>query len=329
MFVDLSDSTAMKQGREPEEWLGSVFEFIRRCEYLAGITSGTVVKRIGDEVMLTFAQCGDSENFVEKLISDAVMSRHRYKVSVDTGKAYHFRFISHLEDDPYGPVVDRCARIARLAMSGCLVCSSDYLGLVQVKDKYVEGGIFTPKGFESPVKLFVRSLIEVDSSVYLQPLMAALRENSLENYGYRYTSRQVTPAQITTMTSSIARPFLARELLNVPRLPLNLEQLTQAREIAADKRAFQRDLVGYFVEWEGAITKIERRDDYIHLDLKVPGDYWDVGVTLPLTYWEVLKTLRIGGFLRVRGVIERYSSGVWLNYADVQVVSKGSADLLA
>ncbi len=63
-FVDLAESTQMKQDREPEEWLGFVFDFIQRVDQLAKLADGTVVKRIGDELMITFKDVRASEQFV-------------------------------------------------------------------------------------------------------------------------------------------------------------------------------------------------------------------------------------------------------------------------
>ncbi|MEP6911961.1 MAG: adenylate/guanylate cyclase domain-containing protein [bacterium] len=49
-FIDLSDSTALKESSQPEVWLGYVYKFIRTIERLVRQFGGTVVKRIGDEV---------------------------------------------------------------------------------------------------------------------------------------------------------------------------------------------------------------------------------------------------------------------------------------
>jgi class 3 adenylate cyclase len=67
-FVDLAESTRMKQF-EPEEWLGFVFEFIRCVDELASVADGTVVKRNGDELMLTFNGVQASARFVDSLVS--------------------------------------------------------------------------------------------------------------------------------------------------------------------------------------------------------------------------------------------------------------------
>ena len=101
-FADLAESTQIKQDREPEEWLGYIFEFIKRVDQRARDADGTVVKRIGDELMVTFKDVQASERFVDSLITDTVLQTYRYKIAIDYGSAYHFRFDEHLADDPYG-----------------------------------------------------------------------------------------------------------------------------------------------------------------------------------------------------------------------------------
>jgi class 3 adenylate cyclase len=86
-FVDLAESTQMKQELKPEEWLGFVFEFIKRVGQLAIVVGGTVVKRIGDELMLRFDDVQASENFVSSLITDSDLKIYGYKVALDYGKA--------------------------------------------------------------------------------------------------------------------------------------------------------------------------------------------------------------------------------------------------
>src|SRR5712691_4508633 len=81
-FVDLAESTQMKQDHTPEEWLGYVFEFIQRVDQLARGADGTVVKRIGDELMVTFNDVQASERFVDSLISDTALQIYRYKIAV-------------------------------------------------------------------------------------------------------------------------------------------------------------------------------------------------------------------------------------------------------
>jgi class 3 adenylate cyclase len=200
-FVDLAESTQMKQDREPEEWLGYVFEFIKRVDELAKDAAGTLVKRIGDELMITFTDVQASERFVDSLIGDIVLHTCRYKIAVDCGSAYHFRFTEHLPDDPYGLVVDRCARIAAYAGADTIICTGEYRNHVGNPAHYVSMGTFALRGFRNPEELFARSLIEVDSGEYLKPLVSMLNEETAN-------SRLATspPSHATSCSSAALAP---------------------------------------------------------------------------------------------------------------------------
>ena len=191
-FVDLADSTQIKQDRQAEEWLGYVFEFIQNVDQRARDADGTVVKRIGDELMITFKDVQASERFVDSLITDPTLQMFRYKIAVDFGSAYHFRFIEHLPDDPYGPVVDRCARIAKYAGAGTVICAGEYRNQLGNRGHYVSMGSFALRGFRKPEELFARSLVHVDSEEYLKPLVSVVNEESQRVQGYRFLSRRLT-----------------------------------------------------------------------------------------------------------------------------------------
>ena len=116
LFVDLADSTTIKQKLAPEEWLDFIFGFIETIGEHAKKNKGSVVKSIGDEVMLSFDLVSDAEKFIEELLKDQDLNgKYRYKVAADYGEVYHFQFEQSLSLDPYGTAVDRCARIAKLA----------------------------------------------------------------------------------------------------------------------------------------------------------------------------------------------------------------------
>jgi class 3 adenylate cyclase len=101
-----------------------------------------VVKRIGDELMVTFKDLAGAECFVDSPVTDTVLQTYQYKIAVDFGSAYHFRFVEHLADDPYGPVVDRCARIAKYAGPSTVICSRAYRNRVANPAAYVSMGNF-------------------------------------------------------------------------------------------------------------------------------------------------------------------------------------------
>jgi hypothetical protein len=106
-----------------------------------------VVKRIGDELMVTFKDLAGAECFVDSPVTDTVLQTYQYKIAVDFGSAYHFRFVEHLADDPYGPVVDRCARIAKYAGPSTVICSRAYRNRVANPAAYVSIGNFALRGW--------------------------------------------------------------------------------------------------------------------------------------------------------------------------------------
>ena len=163
----------MKSDMEPGDWLGLVYEFIRRCDHIAKLTSGTIVKRIGDEVMITFQKTEDSEKFINLVTVDTSLENHNFKIGLDFGEAYHFRFLEELEDDPYGTVVDRCARITKYATNRAVLCSEEYYNSVVFKETYLPAGDFYLKGLPKLSSLYARSLLKYDSTDFLKPLPAS------------------------------------------------------------------------------------------------------------------------------------------------------------
>lgn len=95
-------------------------------------------------------------------------------------------FFEHLEDDPYGSPVDRCARISKLARSGVIVCSRQYReGLGERADPYIRLGPFKLLGIAEPQEVYVRRQQNVDNSeAYLKPLLDALNDPSMDRPHY-------------------------------------------------------------------------------------------------------------------------------------------------
>ena len=63
-FVDLANSTAMKGQFPPDQWLGYVYDFLQTVYGHTRSSGGTVVKRIGDELMLSLRTVADAEKFL-------------------------------------------------------------------------------------------------------------------------------------------------------------------------------------------------------------------------------------------------------------------------
>jgi class 3 adenylate cyclase len=321
-FVDLAESTQMKQDREPEEWLGYVFEFIQRVDQRARDADGTVVKRIGDELMVTFRDVQASERCVDSLIADTVLQMYRYKIAVDFGSAYHFRFIEHFPDDPYGLVVDRCARIAKYAGAGTVICTSEYRAQLGNPAGYVSMGNFALRGFHKPEELFARSLVEVDSEEYLKPLVSAVNDEGLHVEGYRFGGGKLTASFVREFGEGKVRPFLARELLNVPKLPYSPSEFYEVTGGLMEK---EHEFFGNFVEWEGTFESFTRGtfDITVFLGIGTYPSYHHLFLRLPLSYIELVKVLNKGQRLRARGIIDEILIGnISLNYVDFETVAE-------
>ena len=325
-FVDLAESTQMKQDREPEEWLGYIFDFIKTVDQRAEDADGTMIKRIGDELMVTFKDVQAAELFINLLITDTVLQKMRYKIAVDYGSAYHFKFKEYLSDDPYGPVVDRCARIAKYVRAGWVICTFEYRNQLDDPANYFPMGTHPQRGFPKPIELFARSIVNVESENYLKPLVSMLNEISLRYQGYRYVSREFTGDFLRSSGEGEVRPFLARELLNVPKLPYSPKQFEEILCNANNRKEKGREFLGYFIEWEGKVSSYNLEYNKIVLILDFNEGLLllhSLFLHLPLTYFEIVKTLRKGQRLRARGIIfEIFIGTIQLNYVDFEITEE-------
>jgi class 3 adenylate cyclase len=326
-FVDLSESTQMKEDRKAEEWLGYVFEFLQRVDQLARSADGTVVKRIGDELMVTFKDARASECFIDSLIMDTILQMYRYKIAIDFGSADHFRFVEHLADDPYGSVVDRCARVAKYAGARTVICTGEYRNQLGNPAAYVSMGSFALRGLRKPEELFARSLVEIDSKEYLKPLISAANKEGSRFDGYRVVGRKLVTEFFREFGGGMVRPFLARELLNVPKLPYSPRELADITRGTGNLTEKEHEFFGYLVEWEGTVESFTRNDYDITLRLRLgsPGDFYSsLVLLLTLNNLELVKVLEKGQRLRARGIIHDIFMGtITLNYADLVTIEEG------
>jgi class 3 adenylate cyclase len=302
-FVDLADSTALKHERKPEEWLAYVFDFVQIVDQVATTSGGTIVKRIGDELMITFENVTASETFMDAAATQGALISYKYKIAVDYGDAYHFRFVDHLADDPYGPVVDRCARIAKLVSAGSVLTTRDYVAQITNPSDYIVVGQFSLKGVPGLQELFVRSIVDANAEEYLAPLLTILNSQARNLAGYRFTGRTFSVSDLRNFGGTPARPFIARELLNVPRLPLTLPQLAAVLSDASYSTEKELEFYGYFVEWTASFESFERGERDITVTLRDPEAviYSRIKLLLPLNYLEIAKQLTKGQTIRARG----------------------------
>jgi len=320
-FVDLSNSTAIKNEVAPQEWIGYLQEFLELIVRLMKVSEGVVVKRIGDELMLTFKTAAMCENFLDMIIQEPLLSTYEFKVAVDFGAAFHFKFSKHLESDPYGQVVDRCARIAKLASAGSIVVSRFYHDILDQPSKYVEVGEFRLKGIPTPVQIFLRPLQSDASDEYIKPLIDALNKGS-EIKSYHFTYKKFPTHYFRELPKSEARPFLLRELLNAPHLPMSAQELSIALTESRDQDK-ESQYIGYLVEWDGEFESFKRSAEEITVKLKIAGSSGLFINTCRLylvpDMLEIVGRIKVGDKVKFRGIITRIFLSYTINY--VQILS--------
>jgi class 3 adenylate cyclase len=250
-FIDLSNSTAMKSEMDPDIWLGRTYAFLQLVERSAKEQDGTVVKRIGDEVLATFAAPAAAEQFVAVLHALPDLAEFRFKVALDYGDVYLIRFEEHLPLDPYGAVVDRCARIARMAGPGSTLCSGAYEAEVHSEGGYYRLGEFHLSGLPKLEPVYVRLAGQhVDQHAYLDSLLSRLNAYEMQRSGFQFLSRRFSVEDFrATPGRKGGHPFLLRELMTLPHLPYSLTQFSEI--LGAIKNDRDRlDFVGHLVIWE-------------------------------------------------------------------------------
>jgi class 3 adenylate cyclase len=249
VFIDLVGSTNLKQKSDDETWLISIYEFIGLIAGLARETRGTLVERLGDGALITFEDVLSATTFIDAVARDSKMGVFPCKIAADFGKVYYFKFEDHLKDDPYGPVVDRCARLLELACPGLPLFGERFAAASLSKDEFHVALEFPLKGFPRPEKIMIRSPIASQQArAYLEPLLAVVNDKKIRRSGYRYVARVFSIKDFSSLPRE-ARPFLLRELINIPKLPYSYSEFsTRLRELSNDEDIY--DFYGALVEWE-------------------------------------------------------------------------------
>lgn len=328
VFVDLSDSTAMKEGVEPDVWLAYVFDFIKHVESIAGQFGGTVVKRIGDELLLTFDSAVRSDDFIEAISTDEKLATYQFKAAADFGEVFFFKFGDHLEDDPYGTPVDRCARIAKLAAAGTVICSSAYEAEVRSSERYMNGGVHKLAGITQPETVFVRRRAGVsDPERYLKPLLDALNDRDMQRPRYHFVSRKFALRDFQVTKSTWGHPFMIRELLNVPKLALSARQFHEAIKNVEYKDE-KLQYIGYLVEWDVFYDKSEMIGEMLAVFANVEPDFFSGGLTMrcPPMYFDVVRALKKQSPVRIRGIIVDVDRSPVLDFVDFAVPDESATD---
>jgi len=212
LFIDLCDSTQLKNIINDEDWLAYIYTFIEFIEDKCASSDGEVVKQIGDELLLTFDKISSCENFIKQLENSSDFnSKYSYKIAVDYGLIYKFDF-SRIKGDPYGEIVDRCSRIAKFCERNTILCSKDYYDKVQ-KECYTKTINIQLKGIKATTLIYYRPLHQIDNAdVYYQSILNALNNKKLTSEGYKYEPRLFNQSDLYQIKSDKGLPFLVHYL---------------------------------------------------------------------------------------------------------------------
>jgi len=170
--------------------------------------------------------------------------------------------------------------------------------------------------------------VQVDGEKYLEPLLNAVNKESGRHQGYRTVGRKLTSEFVRAFVDCPARPFLARELLNIPRLPYSPKELSDVVRGSNNAEEKEKEFIGYLVEREGTFNEYKRRDSYIMLTMTInsgtgfSGRYDFLAAFLPGSWLEIVEGLYKGQRIRARGAIQDFLLGsVYLNYVDLELLA--------
>jgi hypothetical protein len=322
-FVDLVGSTELKHQVSVPRWLGYVVRFLELVTAAARAHDGTLVKRIGDELMLTFKVPNSADAFLADL-SSAQLANFPCKAAADYGTAYSLTFTEDRELDPYGSVVDRAARIAKLATKDVVLASDDFVQGLTNANSYASLGRFTLKGIPEPQELYLRKSSAVDRAQYLQRLLNVLNSDDAIEPRFRYASRKFSLSDFELKQHQRAHPFLARELLALPKLPYSFLEFERLRVKDASATSAY---TGHLVEWEGSVHSItydKHGGDYYTLALAPVSRVFEGGMAIiyfPREMSECLRRFTKGDHVEVRAIfMETQLSLLVLDYADIRAL---------
>jgi class 3 adenylate cyclase len=319
VFLDLVDSTSMKLAAAPHRWLGHVYRFFEGVTQLAVETQGSVVKHIGDAVLVTFGDLRDCEAFIEK-VSNPLVSSGLAKGAMDYGPVHQLRFGPGTVDDPYGTTVDRCSRLSDLATEGILLASEAYVRGLASGKAYQLLGELPLKGIPERQKVFLRVPSDpVEEAKYLKPLLQRLEYGASSSESFRSVPRSFSVDTLRYTEDSRARPFLVRYLLKLPRLPYSPIELQHV--IKETKGSDPARFVGYVVEWKARYKDHDFRtgDLRVSLDGSSEGEHLWYPINLVVHGWsdEALRAFKEGDPIEFRGVLTGIGLVFEVNYVEM------------
>lgn len=321
LFVDLCNSTELKQNKEDLEWLTDVVLFINILTTNVENHKGNVIKRIGDEIMATFSNVSDSEGFINDILADKTLQKYDFKIGVDIGDVFNLQFETNI-DDPYGTIVDRCARITGLIKGSLLFASDSYVEALSSKDNYTYLDEFPLKGISQKTKIWYRELTNKIPDSYYSSLLNALNTGS-PRCGYKTISRVFESSYFKDYDfKHQPHPYLFLRMLNIPKSNISIEELDKM--IKAD-RINKNKYLGYMFKsggYYGNYQLLGFPDDPVRPILLVMDLYQQkhsptIYLFLPHFYLELVEKLTPGDFISFSGIFTKYELGYSFDYVEI------------
>ena len=300
VFVDLCKSTDLKQDKEDIDWLCDIYSFINEVQNVGFKNHGTIIKRIGDEIMLEFSSVNNAEDFLTDLDSSDLLSNYDFKIGCDYGDVFYFYFDNSV-DDPYGTTVDRCARVIGLARGSVILVSEYYRNELdeEKRNNYIHLGNFNLKGIKNAIGIYARN-VKHESEEFFEPLIKKLNAESVS--GFHYISRKFEKEYFSEVNEYNGKPFLLRYLLNIPKRNESLERLFELKD---DKNKI-KEYIGYIYEGCGCFLTytvcVECKYIVLTLALNKEEQCNMISLYLPFTYLEIVKQYKQNDKICFEGV---------------------------
>ena len=321
VFVDLCNSTELKHNKEDLEWLTDVMLFINILTANVEKHKGNVIKRIGDEIMATFPDVSKSESFINDILSDKTLQKYDFKIGVDFGEVFNLQFKTGI-DDPYGTIVDRCARITGLIKGALLFASDSYVNALSSNDNYTYLDEFPLKGISQKTKIWYRELTDVIPDSYYSSLLNVLNEESPRD-GYKVVSRVFESTYFKNYDfKHQPHPYLFLRMLNIPKSNISIEDLDK---LVMRDESNKNKYLGYVFKSSGYYNNYQlmgfsgdsKRPILLVMNLDQQKRSPTILLSLPYFYLELIEKFSPGDFISFSGVFTRYNVGYSFDYVEI------------
>ncbi len=150
-IVDVVNSTKIISKLSQEKACLYYSVFLNTIGYIAQSHAAKVVKNIGDGILFYFPknspkslecalECAtkmlEASEMINKIFQKRKIPKIRYRISLDYGPLMIAKYMTSSTKDIFGPTVNLCAKLNRIAKPNCLVIVSDMYQIVKKSRKY-------------------------------------------------------------------------------------------------------------------------------------------------------------------------------------------------